>query len=592
MLGRRIAAFVALIAMLGGGAAVSAGASTGSSATHTGIAHTATAPGAASAKSVTSALVTADATVGSSVGFNGEQAMYFDSASLDRELDGVAATGSHWLRVDFPWSAIEGAGRGQYSWAAADHLVAAANARGIRLLAMAAYTPAWDRPAGTTDHYQPTDPTAYAEFVAAAAQRYAPLGVHDWEIWNEPNMRDFWAPQPNVARYTQLLQLGSAAIHAVDPSAFVVSAGLSPALDVAGASVAPNEFLSGIYANGGGPYLQAVGMHPYSFPYAPTTPAPWNTFYMLTQTHAIMAAHGDSAKPIWGTEIGWGTGTDSQAVSESVQAAMAAQAVGAWDALPFTGNLFWYDWKDLGSDRGNVWDNMGVLRFDGSAKPALATFTSLLHGSSPHVVGSATANGPWLVSTDARLFSTGGTAVPAHGGLVLNRPITGSARTPDARGVWAVGGDGGIFSFGDARFYGSTGAMHLNQPIVGMTATPTGHGYWLVARDGGIFSFGDAKFYGSTGAIHLNQPIVGIAATHTGHGYWMVASDGGMFSFGDGKFYGSAAATVSSSIVGVAATPSGHGYWLAEANGVVHSFGDAGYANPVSGAHIVDALTP
>ena len=72
----------------------------------------------------------------------------------------------------------------------------------------------------------------------------------------------------------------------------------------------------------------------------------------------------------------------------------------------------------------------------------------------------------------------------------------------------------------------------------------------------------------------------------------MVASDGGMFSFGDGKFYGSAAATVSSSIVGVAATPSGNGYWLAEANGVVHSFGDAGYANPVSGATIVDALTP
>ncbi len=45
---------------------------------------------------------------------------------------------------------------------------------------------------------------------------------------------------------------------------------------------------------------------------------------------------------------------------------------------------------------------------------------------------------------------------------------------------------------------------------------PTGGGYWLVAADGGIFSFGDAQFYGSTGAIHLNQPIVGMAATPDG----------------------------------------------------------------------------
>jgi hypothetical protein len=74
-----------------------------------------------------------------------------------------------------------------------------------------------------------------------------------------------------------------------------------------------------------------------------------------------------------------------------------------------------------------------------------------------------------------------------------------------------VARDGGIFSFGDARFYGSTGAIRLNQPIVGMAATSSGRGYRFVASDGGIFSFGDAPFYGSTGAIHLAQPIVGIA---------------------------------------------------------------------------------
>ena len=60
--------------------------------------------------------------------------------------------------------------------------------------------------------------------------------------------------------------------------------------------------------------------------------------------------------------------------------------------------------------------------------------------------------------------------------------------------------------------------------------------YWLVATDGGIFSFGGAGFYGSTGDIRLNQPIVGMAATADGLGYWLVASDGGIFSFGDAPF--------------------------------------------------------
>ncbi len=109
-----------------------------------------------------------------------------------------------------------------------------------------------------------------------------------------------------------------------------------------------------------------------------------------------------------------------------------------------------------------------------------------------------------------------------HRGIHLNQPIVGMAATPDGGGYWLVASDGGIFTFGDAGFFGSTGALRLNQPIVGMAATPDGGGYWLVASDGGIFTFGDAGFFGSTGAIHLNQPIVGMAATPTGTatGWW------------------------------------------------------------------------
>ena len=127
-------------------------------------------------------------------------------------------------------------------------------------------------------------------------------------------------------------------------------------------------------------------------------------------------------------------------------------------------------------------------------------------------------------------------------------------RQRDGATGWSAS-DGGIFSFGDASFYGSTGSFHLNEPIVGMAATPTGHGYWLVASDGGIFSFGDATFYGSTGSIHLNEPIDGVAVTPDGDGYWLVASDGGIFTFGDAAFYGSLGGS-GKTVVGMVVTPS------------------------------------
>ena len=65
-----------------------------------------------------------------------------------------------------------------------------------------------------------------------------------------------------------------------------------------------------------------------------------------------------------------------------------------------------------------------------------------------------------------------------------------------------------------------------------MAANPNGGGYWLVASDGGIFNYGTAKFFGSTGNITLNKPIVGMSPTFDGGGYWLVASDGGIFNYG------------------------------------------------------------
>ncbi len=209
------------------------------------------------------------------------------------------------------------------------------------------------------------------------------------------------------------------------------------------------------------------------------------------------------------------------------------------------------------------------------------------------VVGMATTpldGGYWLVAGDGGVFSFGDAAFyGSTGNLRLNKPVLGMAATPDGKGYWFVASDGGIFSYGDAQFHGSTGSLHLNKPIVGMAATPDGKGYWLVASDGGIFSFGDAQFHGSTGSLHLNKPIVGMAATPDGNGYWLVASDGGIFSFGDAGFHGSAGSIhLSSPIVGMAASASGNGYWIAAADGGVFSYGDAPFNGSLGGTGIND----
>ncbi len=185
--------------------------------------------------------------------------------------------------------------------------------------------------------------------------------------------------------------------------------------------------------------------------------------------------------------------------------------------------------------------------------------------------------GYWLVGTDGGIFSYGGARFHGStGSLKLNQPIVGVTPTNTGGGYWTVASDGGVFSFGDAKFLGSMGAVKLNKPIVGMAATPSGRGYWMVASDGGIFAFGDAAFFGSTGAIKLNKPIVGMAPTPSGQGYWMVASDGGIFAFGDAGFFGSTGAIkLNQPVSGLASTPSGQGYWMVASDGGVFAFGDA-----------------
>jgi len=175
-------------------------------------------------------------------------------------------------------------------------------------------------------------------------------------------------------------------------------------------------------------------------------------------------------------------------------------------------------------------------------------------GMAPSPAAGLSARSFWLVAPDG-LAECGGLAFYGQPPSASLGSWTGIASTPDAKGYWVVGTDGGVFAFGDAHFYGSMGGQHLNAPIVGIASTPDGGGYWLVASDGGIFAFGDADFYGSMGGQHLNAPMVGIAPSPDGSGYWTVASDGGVFSFGDAPFEGSMGGQrLNAPIVGMAST--------------------------------------
>jgi GH25 family lysozyme M1 (1,4-beta-N-acetylmuramidase) len=214
----------------------------------------------------------------------------------------------------------------------------------------------------------------------------------------------------------------------------------------------------------------------------------------------------------------------------------------------------------------------------------LATHSGLLNRVG--VVSTGSGAGYWVVASDGGVFSFGNAGFYGSlGGQTLNSPVIGMARMPNSDGYRLVAGDGGVFCFGTAGFYGSMGGQPLNGPIVATATSASGNGYWLAGSDGGIYSFGDAPFNGSMGGQHLNAPIVGMARTPS-NGYWLVGSDGGIYSFG-APFYGSMGGqTLNKPIVGMAARPQGDGYWLVASDGGIFAFGAAGFYGSLGGVSI------
>jgi hypothetical protein len=325
--------------------------------------------------------------------------LYLSNADLTTTLQGMVAAGVTWLRVDVDWPTIEGT-QGTFIWSTPDRVIDEAVADGLKIDALLSYLPPWaEEP--TTGFPNPTD---FGQFATAAAKHYSSIGVNTYEIWNEPNLGGNWGGTVSPASYTSVLQAGYTAIKAVQPASTVLTAGLSPAADASnGSQMSPATFLTDMYAAGAHGYFDAVGMHPYSFPYAPMTAASWNPFYELPSIYAIMQANGDGNKQIWSTEISWPTtfpSNPSNAVSDATQATYLTEAFTQLRQWSWAGPMFWYDWSDGQDSTGSY----GLVSATFAPKPALAAFTAAV---------TTTASAPPTTSTTSTTTTTTTTTTTA-----------------------------------------------------------------------------------------------------------------------------------------------------------------------------------
>ena len=179
----------------------------------------------------------------------------------------------------------------------------------------------------------------------------------------------------------------------------------------------------------------------------------------------------------------------------------------------------------------------------------------------------------------------------------LPRTIVGIANTADGKGYWLVASDGGVFSFGDAHFYGSLPSDKIRPAgaIVGIAATHDHKGYWLVGADGGVFGFGDARFYGSAASqASTGVPIVGMATTRDAKGYWLAGAELSTFHLGDAKLLSlnsGNVAQVDQPTVGIAASLGiPQGYWQVTADGKIFAYGSAGSFGSMAGRPLTQAI--
>jgi polysaccharide biosynthesis protein PslG len=311
-------------------------------------------PGAPSAQAAASAKATGAAGRVLDFGVDYSDTLPWETDSeLAASLNDAVDLGAKWIRVDLAWEDYQSTSAAfAPDFSRFDRVVDAANARGLHILATIDFPPVWARESACTDTSAcpPSDPSEYAQFAATAVAHYAPMGLHDWEIWNEPN-NQAWAPQPDPAAYATLLSKTARAIHSADSSSMVILGGLAASRSHPGLPyVAAPDFIREVAADGGLNGVDAVGYHPYPNQDVATSATIESIDSTPDNLVAALSEAGVPTMPIWITETGFSVpevekanpNPKTLAKQENAQSQVAAELVHVLSNTPNVAAMFWF----------------------------------------------------------------------------------------------------------------------------------------------------------------------------------------------------------------------------------------------------------
>jgi hypothetical protein len=235
----------------------------------------------------------------------------------DHHLTAMRAAGLSVVRIDASWVAAEPQapvdGVHRYEWKTFDGMVTAMAQADLRWYPVLCYSTAWSGAEIGSMMSGPADPSDYAAFVRAFAERYGTGGafwqahpelpalpVQSYEIWNEPNYDHFWVDQSDAPeRYADLYGASRAAVHAVDPSADAVVGGL---IDYGGERFVRRMLAHRPDLRGN---VDALGFHPYQ--------QRGGVIATIQRMRATLDEVGGRGIPIELTELGWFVGSRPEA---------------------------------------------------------------------------------------------------------------------------------------------------------------------------------------------------------------------------------------------------------------------------------------
>lgn len=297
------------------------------------------------------------------------------SIFVERQISLAPGAGADSMRVILYWNLIEQA-PGSFRWGTYDGLYKRMLQLGMRPLFIVLGTPCWAAASAPEceSHFTSMPPADdayddYARFAAKAAARY-PQAV-GFEVWNEPNIEQFWWPGPDPARYARLLKLTHDEVKASAPATTVVSAGLFPVgHDISGIQMRDTRFLGKVYEAEGTEIADAIGSHPY--PGGKRKRHLRDVRLRIARVRGTMARFGDQAKPVWVTEVGLSTtGPEEQRYGEHQQADRLVELYRMLRRVPGSPVVYIHTFFDLAGSLEDQWNGMGIVRADRETlKPA------------------------------------------------------------------------------------------------------------------------------------------------------------------------------------------------------------------------------